>query len=123
MLIEIQDCIYDEIQLKKSHGFDGLDKIGKESFVNHIHFEGSDNRGTAQSKINEWKEEMLKKWPNKSFRIYRDEQESETILRFHEVRPELPNWCDSGVEIMEINPDKASERNAEHAPQAQHPSS
>lgn len=34
MLIQIEECIFDQQQLTGAHGFEGLDPIGKEAFVN-----------------------------------------------------------------------------------------
>lgn len=104
MLVEKEGCIFDEKRLKLSHGYDQLDKIGKEAFVNHIHLDEELRESIAKEIIDGWSSEMKIKWPGKVFRIYKhvDEDEDEVIIRFHLVREGEPNWCDSGLKIIEI---------------------
>ena len=39
-LIKIGECVFDQRQYDSSHGFESLDPIGQEAFVNHIHLAG-----------------------------------------------------------------------------------
>jgi len=104
-LIEIDGCVFDKAQLRVTHGHEKLDPIAKEAFVNHIHFSGRSRQEKAENQIQEWKREM-QKWPDSSFRIYRQIDTKEIIIRFHLVRSGLPNWCDEfhGLEVIDFQP-------------------
>lgn len=102
MLIQIGECIFDEEQYELSHGFDKLDSVGKEAFVNHIHFDELDRIELVDAKIAAWVRETKSKWPQQRFRIYRHVESDEVTIRFHLVRKQVPNWCDSGLEIIEV---------------------
>ena len=102
MLIEIDKCIFDQEQLKLSHGYEDLDPIGKEAFVNHIHLTGEDRQPRAAELIDGWVSEMKSKFPGKRFKIYRQVEPGEITIRFHLTRKGEPDWSDSGVEIIEI---------------------
>ncbi len=57
-LVEVDGCIYDEQQLESSHGFESLDPVGREAFVNHIHVNGDDRHNIACRIVEMWAEEM-----------------------------------------------------------------
>jgi hypothetical protein len=99
-LVEIDGCIFDEHRLGLSHGFESLDPVAREAFVNHLHIGGDDRDAVADHIIRSWTGEMRTQWRDRAFRVYRQFGPSEVIIRFHTSRPELPNWCDKGVEIM-----------------------
>src|SRR4051812_3061421 len=101
-LIEIDGCIFDEHQLGLSYGFESLDPVAREAFVNHLDIGGDDRDAVADRIIRTWTGEMRTRWPDRKFRVYRQPEPSEVIIRFHATRPELPNWCEAGVEIIEI---------------------
>ncbi len=107
MLIEIDACVFDQDELVGAHGYERLDSIGKEAFVNHIHFNGANRQKEALDKVASWTREMKRKWPMKSFRIYRQVDADEITIRFHMVRGNLPNWAESGLEIIEIGAEQA----------------
>ena len=102
MLVEIEGCVFDERQLNLSHGYEDLDPIGKEAFVNHTHLDGINREKESEQIIISWSREMKEKWPGSYFKIYRQVERDEIILRFHKVRPGKPDWCDSGIEIIEV---------------------
>ena len=104
MLIEVDECIFDDEQFKLSHGFENLDGVGKEAFVNHIHFDEGEYEKEAQAKIDEWTREMIENWPNRLFKIYRHKQDDEVTVRFHLVRENEVDWCEScaEIEIIEV---------------------
>ena len=93
-LIQVGDCIYDAEQFPHSHGFESLDPVGREAFVNHIHVSGDDRDQVADQIVRDWKAIMLSDWPDQTFRIYRHKIDDEIILRFHSVRPGVANWYD-----------------------------
>jgi hypothetical protein len=101
-LIEVGECIFDEQQFGRSHGFDSLDPVGREAFVNHVHLAGSDSGEAAARIVASWVAEMRTRWPDKTFRIYRAVQGNEVTVRFHLARPGLPNWCEQGIEIITV---------------------
>jgi hypothetical protein len=101
-LIELNGCFFDKGLLEKSHGFESLDPVGREAFVNHLHLTG-DNRVAAAAKIIEsWKTEMCSRWPARQFRIYSWDDSREIVVRFHALRPHTPNWCEGGLVGLEI---------------------
>ncbi len=102
-LIEVCGCVFDAEQLTCSHGFESLDPIGREAFVNHIHLGGADRVAEAERVIRGRAEEMRAGWPDRTFRIYRHAEEDEITVRFHVVRPGSPNWCESKVEVIVVN--------------------
>jgi hypothetical protein len=106
-LIEVRGCIFDEEQLASLHGFESLDLIGQEAFVNHIHLSGPDKEVVADRIIEAWTLAMRTGWPDRAFRIYRHVEPDEIIIRFHVVRPSLPNWCESGVGIITVGSPRA----------------
>jgi hypothetical protein len=99
-LIEVEGCIFDERLLTLSHGFESLDPVGREAFVNHLHLGGYGRVKEAQDVIESWVADMRSLWPSRTFRIYRQVEADEVTIRFHLVRPELPNWCEQGIEII-----------------------
>jgi hypothetical protein len=101
-LIEVKGCIYDEGEFRKSHGYESFDPVGREAFVNHIHLEGTDRETVATSVIALWTTEMCSRWPTRTFRIYRQVETDEVTIRFHMVRPDWPNWCEDGIEIITV---------------------
>jgi hypothetical protein len=58
MLVEINGCIFDKSQLKNSHGFEQLDSVGKEAFVNHVHLSGHNKEEEAENLIDGWTKDM-----------------------------------------------------------------
>jgi hypothetical protein len=102
-LIEIGECVFDERQYRSSHGFESLDPIAQEAFVNHLHLSGGTASDDAERIVNAWATEMRKRWPNREFRIYRQVEHSEITIRFHMVRPDLANWCEQGIEIITVS--------------------
>lgn len=103
MLIQIEECIFDQSELQGAHGFEELDPVGKEAFVNHIHFEGKNRRQESEGIIQGWIKEMKAKFPRKTFRIYKNVGRREITIRFHVVREGVPNWADSCDGIQEID--------------------
>ncbi len=102
-LIEIGECVFDKRQYDSSHGFESLDPIAQEAFVNHLHLAGETAALEADRIVESWASEMRARWPNETFRIYRHVESSEIIIRFHKVRPGFENWCDQGVEIINVS--------------------
>lgn len=102
MLIERNGCFFDESELKNSHGYERLDPVGQETFVNHIHLDGPDRETSAMNIISGWKVEMKDKWPNVVFKIYLHRQNNEIIVRFHRHRSDIPDWADSGPDLSII---------------------
>ncbi len=98
-LIEHNSCIFDEKQLALSHGYEALDSVGQEAFVNHIHFEDSE-RVQVDRLVDHWKREMRSKWPDRAFRIYVHEAEREIIVRFHQIRDGMPHWSEASEELQ-----------------------
>ena len=102
MLVEINGCVFLAEELRHSHGYERLDDIGKEAFVNHVHIEGNGHRPKSDAWVKRVSEALRQGWPGQRFRIYRQSEKRETIMRFHKVRESKPNWCESGVEIIEV---------------------
>jgi hypothetical protein len=102
-LIEVNGCVFDGVQFVRSHGFDSLDPVGREAFVNHVHLADSDRREVAARIVESWAAEMRVRWPDKTFRIYRQVEADEVIVRFHLVRPDLPNWSEQGTEVITVS--------------------
>ena len=101
-LIEIGECVFDQRQYDSSHGFESLDPVAQESFVNHLHLTGEKAAIEAGRILQSWTSEMRRRWPNETFRIYRTVESSEITIRFHKVRSGLANWCEEGVEIITV---------------------
>ncbi len=101
-LIEIGECVFDATLFHQSHGFESLDPIAQEAFVNHLHVTGHDAALKASRIIEAWIAEMRARWPDRIFRIYRQTEASEVTIRFHLVRAGLPNWCEQDIEIITI---------------------
>jgi hypothetical protein len=102
-LIEIGECVFDRRQHDSSHGFESLDPVAQEAFVNHMHLAGEMAAVEADRIVEDWAREMRARWPNDTFRIYRHVESSEITIRFHKIRPGLANWCDQGVEIITVS--------------------
>jgi hypothetical protein len=102
LLVELDHCIFDAQLLAQSHGYESLDPIAREAFVNHLHLTGESRVAAADEIIRLWTSEMQSRWPDRVFRIYRHSEAEEITIRFHMIRPELPNWCDEGVEILVV---------------------
>lgn len=103
-LTEIDGCVFDEKQLVNSHGYDCLDPVAREAFVNHIHMRGNDRVNAAEETLQKWVAEMRDRWPTWRFRIYRKVEEDEVTIRFHAVRHHVPNWAEDGFEIIPVGP-------------------
>ena len=102
MLKESKGCVFDDEGLRLSHGYADLDRVGQEAFVNHFHISGPRRKEEADKRILGWISEMRASWPKEKFRIYRQTEKNEVSIRFHMVRQGEPNWCESGIEIIEI---------------------
>jgi hypothetical protein len=114
-LVEVAGCIFDAGQLGLAHGYEGLDPVGREAFVNHLHLADDDREAAATRVIESWAGEMSSGWPDREFRIYRQVEAGEVTIRFHMVRPGLPDWCEEGVEVIivgsqEAKPEAAPDR-------------
>ena len=106
-LIEIDDCVFDEELYQKAHGFDKLDSVAKEAFVNHVHSGGENRYQQAEHQIEKWQKAMLKDFSKHQFRIYihDDKSHDELTIRFHVVRHALSNWVESespGLRIITV---------------------
>jgi hypothetical protein len=101
-LVEVEGCVYDERQFALSHGYEALDPVAREAFVNHVHLASADRAAMAERLIGSWAAEMRDRWPGRVFRIYRQVEADEVIVRFHVVRPGVPDWCESGIEIITV---------------------
>jgi hypothetical protein len=101
-LVEVGECIYDSEQLERSHGYEGLDPVAREAFINHIHF-GIKDLHAAEQIVESWIAEMRTRWPKQVFRIYRHTDVNEVVIRFHVVRAGLPNWCEEGIEVLVVS--------------------
>jgi len=99
-LVEVGACIFDAGQLGRSHGYEGLDPVGREAFVNHLHLIADNRVSAAERVIESWAAEMRSRWPGREFRIYRVAEDDEVTIRFHMVHPGQPNWCEDGIEIF-----------------------
>lgn len=92
MLVERDGCVFDDSQFKNSYGYESLDPVAQEAFVNHIHLDGTNREETAKRIIEAWVREMMLKWPNSIFKIYEHRDEDEIVIRFHRYRAEFPDW-------------------------------
>jgi hypothetical protein len=101
-LIEVGGCVFDSAQLARSRGYESLDPIGREAFVNHVHLTGTGRTDAADRMIAGWVAEMEARWPGRGFRIYRAAQPAEVTIRFHVIRPGSANWCELGAEGVEV---------------------
>jgi hypothetical protein len=101
-LVEVAGCIFDAEQLALGHGYEGLDPVGREAFVNHLHLTFGDRVAAAEQIIASCVAEMKARWPGRVFRIYRDLKSDGMIIRFHMARRGRPNWCDEGIEIIVV---------------------
>jgi hypothetical protein len=101
-LIENDGCVFDQNQLRHSHGFELLDPVGREAFVNPMHMEGENAAVEAESIIESWIKEMRLRWPGRIFRIYPQIDPTEITIRFHQIRPGVPNWCEQDIEIITV---------------------
>jgi len=102
MLVEVDGCVYDKEQLARSHGHGDLDPVAREAFVNHVHIGGPERSKRAEEIIAHWSAEFRSRWPGLVFRIYRQVDRDEVVVRFHTVRDGVPNWAEEGVEIIEV---------------------
>ena len=64
-LIEIGECVFDAKLFDQSHGFESLDPVAREAFVNHLHVTGNDVALEASRKIESWTTEMRLRWPDR----------------------------------------------------------
>ena len=101
-LIEQDGCIFDSEQLPLSHGYESLDPVAQEAFVNHIHFDETDRELLAQELADQWERDMRAYWPAAEFRIYIHRTEDEIIVRCHRVRPGVPDWASPGVPDLRV---------------------
>ncbi len=101
-LVEVGECVFDARLLEQSHGFEVLDAVGQEAYVNHTHITGKDADRGANRIIESWAAEMRECWPQRRFRIYRQTQETDVTIRFHQVRDGMPNWCEQDIEIITV---------------------
>jgi hypothetical protein len=104
-LVEVDGCVYDAEQLGLSHGYESLDPIGREAFVNHRHLSGEGREAAAEQVIRSWVAELRVRWPSREFRIYRQFEACEVTVRFHMPRPGVPNWCECGIEVIGVGPE------------------
>jgi hypothetical protein len=102
-LAEVGGCIFDEKRICVSRGHESLDPVAREAYVNHLHLAGPDRVPVAWAIIESWAAEMRIRWTQRTFRIYRQTEADEITIRFHAVRPGLPNWCEDGIEIITIS--------------------
>ena len=108
LLIQVGGCIYDAESYPHSHGFESLDPVGREAFVNHIHISGADREREADGIIEAWRSSMVSDWPGYAFRIYRHAIDDEIIVRFHVVRRGVPNWSEGAEGHIVVNDNVAS---------------
>ncbi|HEY2784812.1 MAG TPA: hypothetical protein VGJ05_07540 [Fimbriiglobus sp.] len=101
-LVEIDGCVYDAEQLGRSRGYESLDPIGREAFVNHLHLSGDGREAAAEHVIRAWAAEMRARWADRRFRIYRQSEACEVTIRFHMVRLGVPDWCEGGIEVIVV---------------------
>lgn len=101
-LIEKNDCIFDNDQEAHSFGYENLDPVAQEAFVNHVHFSGIDFQVRSRILMVAWENEMKTKWSDFVFRIYLQQDANENTVRFHRVRQGIPNWCKKESEDMTI---------------------
>ena len=101
-LVEVEGCVFDEGQLGLSRGYEALDPVGREAFVNHMHLASSDRAAAAEQIIGSWAAEMRARWPGRVFRIYRQVEAGEVTVRFHVGRPGLPDWCEGDIEVITV---------------------
>ena len=106
-LVEVEECIFDAGQLRLSHGYEGLDTVGREAFVNHLHLTADDRVSAAAGIIGSWAADMRARWPDRAFRIYRQVEPGEVTIRFHRVRLGVPNWCEDGIEVIVVGSQEA----------------
>jgi hypothetical protein len=102
MLVEKDGCVYEQDLLQASHGYERLDPVGREAFVNHLHVEGPRHASRARDIVDSWSRELGQGWPGCRFRIYVQSEKRETTVRFHMVRAGVPNWAEIGVEIIRV---------------------
>ncbi len=99
-LIEVNGCVYDAEQLMLARGYESLDEIGREAFINHRHLSGEGREAAAERLIRSWATELRAGWPGREFRIYRHSDACEVTIRFHAVRSGVPNWCEDDVQVI-----------------------
>jgi hypothetical protein len=102
-LIQIGDCVFDKRQYELSHGFESLDPIAQEAFVNHMHLSGDSGTAEADRILASWASEMRARWPGRAFRIYRQVEAYDVTIRFHLVRHGSRNWCEQGIDIITVS--------------------
>jgi hypothetical protein len=102
MLVEVDGCVYDADEFRRSGGYEREDPVGREAFVNHMHLNGDDRAAEAARVIAAWEAAMREGWPGRKFRIYRQVEAHEVTIRFHMVRPGVPNWSEEGIEIIVV---------------------
>ena len=100
-LTEIDGCVYIREEYERSHGFHREDSVGSESFMNHVHIDGDNHVQLAERSISALVEALRSGWPDNSFRIYHQIDQSESIVRFHMVRDAEPNFCEEGGQFGE----------------------
>jgi hypothetical protein len=105
MLVEVAGCVFDVDQLRLSHGYEDLDPVAKEAFVNHVHIKRPDCATRAACMVSAWSRELRAGWPKAAFRIYRERSLGEVTIRFHMIRHGLANWTEACDEILEIGPE------------------
>lgn len=95
-------------QQKISHGYENLDAVGIESFINHMHLWGKNRNKQCQEIIQDWIFQFISKWPQETFRIYRHFDKNEITIRFHAQRTTCPNWSEdtNGLIIVSGFPKK-----------------
>lgn len=75
--------------------------------MNHLHLTTADRVAAAEQIIRAWAAEMWARWLGHAFRIYRQSDEGEVTIRFHMIRPGLPNWCEEGIEVLVVGSGEA----------------
>jgi len=104
-LAKLNGCIFLKEEIEQSHGYENLDAIGQEAFVNHIHIEGIDHESKAEKWVQDVTDALKQDCPGLLFRIYRQTDSQESTVRFHKFRDSQPNWCEDdleGIEIIEV---------------------
>ena len=102
VLTEMDGAVFDRAQLALSHGYEALDAVGQEAFVNHVHFGGPGRTARANSLVSTWRECMQACGRGRTFRVYTHRKRGEIIVRFHVVRAGVPNWCEPGDESIDV---------------------
>jgi hypothetical protein len=110
-LVEVAGCVFDADQLGRSRGYEALDPVGREAFVNHLHLTSADRAAAARRVIAGWASEMRARWPGSTFRVYQVVEPDEVTVRFHLTRPGVADWCqqgDTAVDVFTVGPGESA---------------